>query len=237
MGLQMDYTEEKLTLSKIKASRDEADLHLDVVYDYQNQSMAYTGSSYLSYHDLFTVMGIDTHHLEGITFSDEYPTSSFSGRYALDVGDDYEYIFRSKIATAAWKNMTVHACEVDIEGDAEKMRVVSAQANWLEGKISGVGVIEKRRGTLAPLFKGEWQLANIHLHKGLYEKSDKKRERILNATGRLSYDLDAGIVASGAGRADLSLKGVQLSELPFLSGLNELISDIWPAWGLFSSMN
>ena len=236
ISMNAHYSGDRLKLSKIEGTKEDQSIQLDLVYDLSKGWMEYVGSAYLAYADLFTLMHVNTNIVEHIRVED-IPYSSFSGQYSLRDKKSLGYQFYTKTASVTWHSFMMDEGEIELRVDADQIKQVRAQAACLGGQIVCNGEVHPSSAQKAPTFTGHWSASHLELEQGK-TRAKEHHQRRLDASGTLTYNMHEGIISSGEGEAEIILRGSQLAELPFLAGLQELLSELLPLerWFAFDQL-
>ena len=237
ISMDLLFRDNQLRLSKIEGIRGDESIQLDLLYDFSKGWMEYVGSAHLAYADLFTLMHVNTDVLEYIQVKDT-PYSSFSGRYSLRDELSLDYQFYTKTAAATWYTFMVDEGELDLRVGADQVKQVTAQARFLGGELVCNGEVHPSSLQQASTFTGHWSAANIELEQSKRADRKEHEQRRLDASGTLTYDLHEGVISSGEGEAEVTLRGAKLAELPFLAGLHDLLEEVLPLerWFAFDQL-
>ena len=236
ISMDVHFSGDRLKLSKIEGIKEDESIQLDLVYDVSKGWMEYVGSAHLAYADLFTLVHVNTNIIEHIR-AEDIPYSSFSGQYSLRDKNSLGYQFYTKTAPVTWHDFMMDEGEIEITVGADQIKQIRAQATFLGGQVVCNGDVHPFSAQHAPTFTGHWSASHIELEQGetIIKENNQRR---LNAVGTLTYNLHKGIVLSGEGEAEISLRGPQLAELPFLAGLQDLLTELLPLerWFTFDQL-
>ena len=236
ISMDVRFSGDRLKLSKVEGIKEDESIQLDLVYDISKGWMEYVGSAHLAYADLFTLMHVNTNIVEHIRVED-IPYSSFSGQYSLRDKKSLGYQFYTKTAPVTWHTFMMDEGEIELRVDADQIKQVRAQATCFGGQVACNGEVYPSSAQQAPTFTGHWSASHLELEQGK-TRAKEHHQRRLDASGTLTYNLHEGIISSGEGEAEIILRGSQLAELPFLAGLQDLLTELLPfdQWFTFNQL-